>query len=359
MKQIKQRLCLVLAVLLMCLSIPVSVMAAEMELQTKFTSVKEIDGKVIATYETGEGPAPDRILYAVSKNGQFVWDGMIDLQDTTDEPEQECIMDIPTDSFQRSVYDIVIWAEQETEDGETVSSNVFAFRSVMGNMERTVNVPKLKQPKTMVVRMPFAYIAEDAAMDAPICYLKCGDTVQVYTDIEDNAVLYVAKGNVGGYMYSRSLASKVFEPAGKGNEDIVKVALEQVGNQGGEKFWRWYGFDSRIAWCACFVSWCADQCGYIEDGIIPKFAACTSQGMPWFIERGQWEDRNIEPLPGYIIFFDWDNTNNADHVGIVEKCEDGIVYTIEGNSGDVCCRRSYPVGSTEIRGYGIPNYSQE
>ena len=80
-------------------------MAAEMELQTKFTSVKEIDGKVIATYETGEGPAPDRILYAVSKNGQFVWDGMIDLQDTTDEPEQECIMDIPTDSFQRSVYE--------------------------------------------------------------------------------------------------------------------------------------------------------------------------------------------------------------------------------------------------------------
>ena len=157
MKQIKQRLCLVLAVLLMCLSVPVSVMAAEMELQTKFTSVKEIDGKVIATYETGEGPAPDRILYAVSKNGQFVWDGMIDLQDTTDEPEQECIMDIPTDSFQRSVYDIVIWAEQETEDGETVSSNVFAFRSVMGNMERTVNVPKLKQPKTMWRYCPGLY----------------------------------------------------------------------------------------------------------------------------------------------------------------------------------------------------------
>ena len=357
MKQIKQRLCLILAVLLMCLSVPAPVMAAEMELQTKFTSVKELDGEVVATYEAGEEHAPERIPYAVSKNGQFVWDGVIDLQNTTDTQTQKCVLDIPTGSFQRDIYDIVIWAEQETEDGETVSSNVFAFRLVMGNAEKTVNVPKLKQPKTMVVRMPFAYIAEDSAMDNPICYLKCGDTVQVYTDIKDNAVLYVAKGNVGGYMYSRSLASKVFGTAGKGNEDIVKVALEQVGNQGGEKFWRWYGFDNRVAWCACFVSWCADQCGYIEDGTIPKFAACTSQGMPWFIERGQWEDRNTEPLPGYIIFFDWDNTNDADHVGIVEKCEDGIVYTIEGNSGDACCRRSYPVGSAEIRGYGVPDYS--
>ena len=353
MKQITQRLCLVLAVLMTCLSIPAPAMAAEMELQTKFTSVKEMDGKVIATCETGEGPEPDRILYAVSQNGQFVWDGVIE----PDNLKQECILNIPTNSFQRSVYDIVIWAERENENGETISSNVFAFRSVMGNAGKAINVPKLKQPKTMIVRMPFAYIAEDAAMDDPICYLKCGDTVQVYTDIENNAILYVAKGNVGGYMYSRSLASKVFGTVGKGNEDIVKVALEQVGNKGGEKFWRWYGFDNRIEWCACFVSWCADQCGYIEDGVIPKFAACTSQGMPWFIERGQWEDRNTEPLPGYIIFFDWDNTNDADHVGIVEKCENGIVYTIEGNSGDACCRRSYPVGSEKIRGYGVPDYS--
>lgn len=41
--------------------------------------------------------------------------------------------------------------------------------------------------------------------------------------------------------------------------DIVKVALEQVGNVGGQPFWSCYGFGSRVDWCACFASWCANQ----------------------------------------------------------------------------------------------------
>lgn len=357
MKRVTKRLSLLFAVIWIILSIPVTAMAAETELTMQFTEVREENGEVTAFYSLDQNVKPERIAYAVSKNGQFVWDGVIELQDVADESsEQACVLDIPTNSFRRTVYDIVVWGERETDDGKTVSSNIFAFRTVMGNAGEKIDVPKVQQPKTMIVRMPFAYISDDSGMDNPICYLKCGDTVQVYTDIENNAVIYVSKGSVGGYMYSRSLASKVFGTAGKEDSAIVEVALSQVGNQGGEKYWRWYGFDSRVPWCACFVSWCADQCGYIEDGLIPKFAACTSQGMPWFIERGQWEDRDAEPLPGYIIFFDWDNSNDADHVGIVEKCEDGIVYTIEGNSGDACCRRSYPVGSKEIRGYGVPQY---
>ena len=67
-----------------------------------------------------------------------------------------------------------------------------------------------------------------------------------------------------------------------GSDDmIVKVARSQLGNIGGEPYWSWYGFGSRVEWCACFVSWCADQCGYIENGIIPKYAGCVS-GMNWF-----------------------------------------------------------------------------
>ena len=358
MKQLKRKLCITLAALLTILALPVPVMAAETELQTEFLSIQETDGEVIAIYDAEEDQEPEQILYAVSKNGQFVWDGVIDVQNSTDgNSEQKCVLDIPTASFKRTIYDIVVWREKKMDDGETVSSKIYAFQVVMGNTGAKIDVPKVQQPVTMIVRMPFAYIAEEATMDNPICYLKCGDTVQVYTNVEDNAVLYVAKGNVGGYMYSRSLASKVFGMAKKGNNAIVEVAAAQLGNEGGEKFWSWYGFNSRVPWCACFVSWCADQCGFIEDGIIPKFAACTSQGMPWFIERGQWEDRNAEPKPGYIIFFDWDNSDDADHVGIVEKCEDGIVYTIEGNTGDACRRRSYAVGSAEIRGYGVPNYS--
>lgn len=90
------------------------------------------------------------------------------------------------------------------------------------------------------------------------------------------------------------------------DEQIVAVALSQIGNVGGEPYWSWYGFSSRVAWCACFVSWCAEQCGYIDAGIIPKYAGCSS-GVQWFQERDQWADNSIEPTPGMIIFFDWDN----------------------------------------------------
>ena len=55
-------------------------------------------------------------------------------------------------------------------------------------------------------------------------------------------------------------------------------------------------------------------------------------------------------------FFDWEGDGETDHVGIVERCENGIVYTVEGNSGDACRQRSYPVGSSSIYGYGIPAY---
>ena len=93
-----------------------------------------------------------------------------------------------------------------------------------------------------------------------------------------------------------------------------------------------------MEWCACFVSWCAEQCGYIEGGFIPKFAGCIS-GANWFKERNQWQDRNYEPTAGDIIFFVWEGDGLTDHVGIVEKCENGVVYTVEGNSGDAVKQR--------------------
>ena len=142
-------------------------------------------------------------------------------------------------------------------------------------------------------------------------------------------------------------------------DQIVTVALSQVGNVGGEPYWSWYGFGSRVEWCACFVSWCADQCGYIETGVCPKFAGCEN-GVQWFRERGQWIDGSAEPVPGMIIFFDWDNKGGsgsqdgaADHAGIVQKVENGIIYAVEGNSGNLCRVNRYPVGRYEIMGYGI------
>ena len=148
-----------------------------------------------------------------------------------------------------------------------------------------------------------------------------------------------------------------------GSDDmIVQIALTQIGNVGGEPYWSWYGFSSRVEWCACFVSWCADQCGYIENGIIPKYAGCVT-GVNWFKQRNQWADNSIEPTPGMIIFFDWDNKGDSgpqdglsDHTGIVERVENGIVYTVEGNTSDCCAERHYSVGYYEILGYGIPAY---
>jgi len=162
---------------------------------------------------------------------------------------------------------------------------------------------------------------------------------------------------------NNSLWTAVLYGISTSDDQIVAVALSQIGNVGGQPYWSWYGFGSRVEWCACFVSWCANECGYIDTGVIPKFAGCVN-GVNWFRERGQWADNSAEPTPGMIIFFDWDSPDGSsgpqdglsDHVGIVEKVENGRVYTIEGNSGDSCRERSYPLGYYEILGYGIPAY---
>lgn len=142
------------------------------------------------------------------------------------------------------------------------------------------------------------------------------------------------------------------ELTGEGSTDMVMVAASQIGNEGGELYWRWYGFSAHVDWCAVFVSWCADQAGLLDDGSVPKFAVCDD-GIRWFVEKGRWFNRNISPELGMNIFFDWDQDGRADHVGIVEQCENGMIYTIEGNSHDVCRRRCYVVGRDVIMGYGV------
>ena len=137
--------------------------------------------------------------------------------------------------------------------------------------------------------------------------------------------------------------------------DMVAIAQSQIGQTGGQPYWSWYGFGSRVEWCAIFVSWCAEQCGYLDAGILPKFASC-GVGAQWFQHRGQWLPGSATPEPGMVIFFQWYGSDSliADHVGIVEKVEGGRVYTIEGNSNDQVRQNSYPVGYGEIKGYGVP-----
>ena len=197
-----------------------------------------------------------------------------------------------------------------------------------------------------------------------------------------NGYISWAKTNYGGYSYANAVEFSTMQaqrlgwekygdtqypahvlryyPYGRAftsgsNQAIVEVALTQLGNEGGQPYWSWYGFEGRVEWCACFVSWCADQCGYIESGLIPKFSGCVD-GANWFKSNNQWHDRNYEPKAGDIIFFDWEGDGVTDHVGIVEKCENRTVYTVEGNSDDACRQRQYAVGSSSIYGYGVPAY---
>ena len=138
-----------------------------------------------------------------------------------------------------------------------------------------------------------------------------------------------------------------------GNPELVELAKRQVGNVGGQPYWSWYGFNSRVEWCACFVSWCYGQMGLSE----PRFAGCQSQGIPWFQSHGQWGAQGYDNLaPGDTIFFDWDLDGRADHVGIVIGTDGSRVYTVEGNSGDACKIRSYDVSYECIKGYGLMNW---
>ncbi len=139
-----------------------------------------------------------------------------------------------------------------------------------------------------------------------------------------------------------------------GNQQIVSVAIGQIGNSGGQKFWNWYGFDSHVEWCACFVSWCADQSDLIASGNVPKFSLC-SDGVTWFQGKNKWQSGGTTPSAGMIIFFDWNHDGTSDHVGIVEKYEGGTVYTIEGNSSDQVRQRNYAVDYSSIMGYGLIN----
>ena len=176
---------------------------------------------------------------------------------------------------------------------------------------------------------------------------------QVYRQTLGNKPLIFGGGSADT-SDSESLAGVEFVNGTRpGNQAVVDIAKSQVGNVGGQPYWSWYGFNSRVEWCACFVSWCYGQMGLSE----PRFAGCQSQGVPWFQSHGQWGARGYDNLaPGDAIFFDWDLDGSADHVGIVIGTDGSRVYTVEGNSGDACKIRSYDVNYECIKGYGLMNW---
>ena len=222
-----------------------------------------------------------------------------------------------------------------------------------------------------------AFCLAEAEVESPIDMEHIKLAIQGYN--YGNGYISWAKENYGGYSvtnasdFSDMMAAQLgwssygdkqyvahvlrYYPYGRlistgGSGDLVEVALSQEGNNGGEIYWKWYGFEEYKPWCACFVSWCADQCGYIDAGIIPKFAKC-SEGAKWFQDRGQFESAGYTPKPGDLIFFEWGDGGDFDHVGIVVSVENGFVNTIEGNSSNKVQRGRYLIGDSRIYGYGV------
>jgi hypothetical protein len=109
-------------------------------------------------------------------------------------------------------------------------------------------------------------------------------------------------------------------------------------HSGGRKYWTWFGWSSRNEWCAVFVSWCANQCGYLKSGVLPQTAA--AQGfLDWARSNKDkaviHHDTSYKPRPGDIVMWDWNQNGIMDHVGIVVENTGGTSYrTVEGNALD-------------------------
>ncbi|PKM75570.1 MAG: CHAP domain-containing protein [Firmicutes bacterium HGW-Firmicutes-17] len=213
---------------------------------------------------------------------------------------------------------------------------------------------------TYTVEVPYNYYILNVKLDNfsvtsianKLLNIEQLEMYSVYLETRGNKP-FIFGGGTNNSAPSTDLSGVQFENGTReGNQNIVNIAKDQVGNEGGQPYWSWYGFNSRVEWCACFVSWCLNQAGYSE----PKFAACQSQGIPWFRNNGQWANGNYKDLaPGDVIFFDWEGDGSADHVGIVIGTDGQRVYTVEGNSGDSCRIRDYDINSNVIMGYGLMN----
>lgn len=116
------------------------------------------------------------------------------------------------------------------------------------------------------------------------------------------------------------------------------------------------GWNQYTPWCACFLSWAADQKKASIDGDPPSFAD-VDKGMAVFKAQDKWRDRGATPIPGDYVFFDWDGGTDPDpdpdHVGAVLCVKDGYLYTIEGNSGGKVAVQRYLLSDSRIVGYGV------
>ena len=169
-------------------------------------------------------------------------------------------------------------------------------------------------------------------------------------------VLALAVFATAGWLTGKALGNNRYDKEMKkftsvvDDKPLINTAMSQLGNQGGEPFWTWFGFSSHVDWCAIFVSWCEDQCGFIKNDMAPSFAM-VADGANWFRRHDQWLGEEEAPASGDLVFFDWDQDGELDHVGIVTAVVNDLLFTVEGNSSDRCRQKRYSLANPVIAGY--------
>ncbi|MGW7100417.1 peptidoglycan-binding protein [Streptomyces sp. NPDC054838] len=124
-------------------------------------------------------------------------------------------------------------------------------------------------------------------------------------------------------------------------------------------------YSGNFAWCDAAITYWATQAGEREGVLFDTDYAYTVAHAARFREAGQWTAMTNGIAAsgirrGDIVFFDWDGSSEIgaiDHVGIVTSVSGGTVYTIEGNTANVCARRVR--GVETIAGFGRPRYSAD
>lgn len=170
------------------------------------------------------------------------------------------------------------------------------------------------------------------------------------------AVLAVAVFATAGWFTGKSIGNNKYDKEMKQftsvveDKPLINTAMSQLGNVGGEPFWTWFGFGMHVDWCAIFVSWCEDQCGFIKNDKAPSFAM-VADGAAWFQRHKQWLGEEEAPAAGDLVFFDWDQDKELDHVGIVTSVVNDQLFTVEGNSSDRCRQKRYALTDPVIAGY--------
>jgi hypothetical protein len=249
-------------------------------------------------------------------------------------------------------------SEQFAKNSEKIAKESIGFSKKVANVTRKTIQVTSRSIKVVTKATVQAVKAIVAGTKAVISAIIAGGWIAV--------VIILIITIIGGFIATifNSNGASDYDSSQIPNSEIVLVAKAQIGNEGGDKFWKWYGFQEHVQWCACYVSWCANECGYIDKGIIPKFSACTD-GINWFKEKNEWHDRgeSYYPIVGDIIFFDWKDENGnqdgtSDHVGIVTRTDitNRTIYTIEGNTSNKCAERIYSFDDVQIMGYGSPKY---